>query len=195
LTEAVDALSAADILQGLPNRVDEIIVRHVDERPEHPAFVQDGRIWSYRAFSDAVDAVTAEVAHLQVRPGDRVLIASENSVALAALVFAGSRLNAWAIVANPRLSPRELDQIQAHSGARRILLATDISKEAADHATRLATERRTIGPFAGIGVGVLNETVQPEPVEPDPARQVAALMYTSGTTGQPSGFRFFWSRP
>jgi long-chain acyl-CoA synthetase len=187
LTKVIDAMSAADILEGLPDRVGEVIVRHVAERPDHPAFVEDGRIWSYRVFADAVDAVAVDFVRLQIRPGDRVLLASENSVALAAFVFACSKLDAWPVVANPRLSPRELDQIRLHSGARRILITTDISKEAVDHAARLKVEVGKVGPFAGIGVGALNETTQPEPVALDGARQIAALVYTSGTTGQPKG--------
>jgi hypothetical protein len=73
LTQAVDSRSAAEILEGLPDREDDVIVRHVEERPDQPA--------------------------------------------LAAFVFAGSELDAWAIVANPRLPPRELDQIHVHSDA------------------------------------------------------------------------------
>ena len=49
------------------------------------------------------------------------MIVSENCIALACLLLAASRLDAWAIVVNPRLSPRELDQIRDHSGARRVL--------------------------------------------------------------------------
>jgi long-chain acyl-CoA synthetase len=187
LTKLVDAMSAADILAGLPDRVGQVIARHVEERPDHPAFVENGRIWTYHEFADAMDTVTADFERLQIRPGDRVLLASENSVALAAFVFACSKLDAWPVVVNPRLSPRELNQIHVHSGARRILINAEISNEAADHAMRLNAELRNIGPFAGIGVGALNETTQPEPVEPDAARKVAALMYTSGTTGQPKG--------
>jgi hypothetical protein len=74
-----------------------------------------------------------------------------------------SKLDAWPVAANPRLSPRELDQIVAHSGARRILLAAVVSKEAANHGKRLGAECRAIGPFADIAVGALNETAQPEP--------------------------------
>ena len=187
MTKLVDAMSAADILAGLPNRVGQIIARHVEERPDHPAFVENGRTWTYHGFADAVDTVTADFERLQIRPGDRVLLASENSVALAAFVFACSKVDAWPVVANPRLSPRELDQIHGHSGSRRILINAEISSEAADHAMRLNAVLRNIGPFPGIGVGALNETTLPEPVEPDAARQVAALMYTSGTTGQPKG--------
>ena len=187
MTTATDVMSAADILAGLPNRISEVIASHVAERPTHPAFVEGGRTWSYREFAKAVDAVAADLVRLQIRPGDRVLLASENSVALASFIFACSTLDAWPVVVNPRLSPRELDQIHVHSGARRILMTTEVSKEAAGHAVRLEAEQRQIGPYAGIGVGALNETTQPEPVTSDPARQVAALMYTSGTTGQPKG--------
>jgi long-chain acyl-CoA synthetase len=181
----VDAMPAADILQGLPNRIHEVVVRHVVERPDHLAFVEEATSWSYRRFADAVDAVTADFARLGIRAGDRVLVASENCVALGAFVFACSRLDAWAIIANPRLSPRELDQIIAHSGARRILLTIEVSRETADHAARLQAERRQIGPFVAIAVSALNDMAVPEPVEGEASRQVAALMYTSGTTGEP----------
>ena len=67
---------------------------------------------------------------LGIRPGDRVMIASENSVALSAFLFAASKLDAWPISVNPRLSARELDQIGAHSGARRAFFVTGLSQEA-----------------------------------------------------------------
>jgi long-chain acyl-CoA synthetase len=184
---AIDAMTAADILGGLPPRLHEVIDRHVAERPDQPALADGRDVWSYRVFAAAVDAVTRDFERLAIRPGDRVVLASENAVALAAFVFASSKLDAWPVVANPRLTARELDQICAHSGARRILLTAGVSKEAADHAARLGTERSTVGPFADTAVGVLNERAEPEPVATDAARQVAALMYTSGTTGKPKG--------
>jgi long-chain acyl-CoA synthetase len=91
LTNAVDDLSAAEILEGLPQQLHEIIVRHVAERPDRPALAENGGTWSYRDFSDAVDVVSADLRRLAVRPADRVVIASENSVPLAAFVFACSR--------------------------------------------------------------------------------------------------------
>src|SRR6266700_2050456 len=116
-----------------------------------------------------------------------MIIVSENCIALAALLLAASRIDAWAIVANPRLSPRELDLIRDHSGARRTFFTSEVSKEAAAHASRCGTETRQLGPFQQIDVGALNESAVAEPVESDPAKQIAVLIYTSGTTGTPKG--------
>jgi acyl-CoA synthetase (AMP-forming)/AMP-acid ligase II len=115
------------------------------------------------------------------------MIVSENCIALAGLLFAASRIDAWAIVVNPRLSPRELDQISDHSGARRVLFTVGASKEAADHAARCDASISYIGPLNDIGIGALNEQTRAEPVEDSSARQVAVLIYTSGTTGTPKG--------
>ena len=102
-------------------------------------------------------------------------------------MLAASRIDAWAIVSNPRLSARELDLIRDHSGARRMFFTNGVSKEAAAHAARCHARTHSIGPLEDIGVTALNEGAAAEPVEQDPARQVAVLIYTSGTTGTPKG--------
>src|SRR5260221_3975348 len=148
---SVDEITAAELLDGLPSRVHEVYAPFVRDIPDHPAFVEAGRSWSYRQFSEAVDAVAKDLADLGVRPGDRVLIASENSVALGAMLFAASKINAWGIPVNPRLSAREIDLIGTHSGARRVLFNAALSKEAADHAGRGDPKIAEGGPFGGIG--------------------------------------------
>src|SRR5260370_7483930 len=115
------------------------------------------------------------------------MIASENSVALGAMLFAASKLDAWGIAVNPRLSEREIDLIGTNSVARRVLFNAALSKESADHASRVGAKVGAVGPFGGIGIGPLNADAQAEPVEKDGGQQVAGLLYTSGTTGAPKG--------
>ncbi len=182
----IETDTSAEQASELPRRVHEVYAPFVRKAPDHPAFVEGDRTWTYREFSDAVDLVAQELVFLGIRPGDRVMIASENSVALSALLFASSKLDAWGISVNPRLSPRELDQIYEHSGARRAFFVT-ASKEATAHAVRRNASIRALGPFADVAIGALNQAAEPEPVHADRAAQVAALIYTSGTTGNPKG--------
>ncbi|HVI14010.1 MAG TPA: AMP-binding protein, partial [Pseudolabrys sp.] len=178
--------AAQETLEGLPGRIHEVMDRHVAATPDRPALIDDRTTLTYSALDRAVRLVAAKLRALGIRAGDRVMIVSENSISLACLLLAASRLDAWAIVVNPRLSPREVDQIRDHSGARRAFFTTDVSQEAAAHATRYGAPVLDVGPLHGIGVSALRET-SAEPVEVDGAKQVAVLIYTSGTTGTPKG--------
>jgi acyl-CoA synthetase (AMP-forming)/AMP-acid ligase II len=177
----------ADILAGLPNRISHVIRPHAKETPDHPALADAETTWSYRDLSEIVADLADRLLGYGIRPADRVLIVSENSLPLAALVLAVSEIDAWAVVVNPRLSAREIDQIRDHSGARRIFYVTAIQGGALDHAIRHGASMERVGQLGRLGVGPLNLEATPETVEADGARQVAVLMYTSGTTGNPKG--------
>ena len=117
----------------------------------------------------------------------RATSVSENSLALVALIFAVSEMDAWSVVVNPRLSAREVDLIREHSGARRAFYTTEVSEAARQHAERHDAEIAVLRGLGTLGVGPLNRDTVPEPVETDRSRQVATLLYTSGTTGNPKG--------
>jgi len=187
ISEQAERKVAASILESLPNRIHQVFHHHVVATPDSVALIEDGETLTYRQFDRAVTGTTNALRERGIRAGDRVLIVSENCMSLACLLFAASRLDAWAIVANPRLSPRELDQIREHSGARRVFFTADVSEEAAAHASRLGASITDVGPLYGIGVSAINEDAIAEPVEADGAKQVAVLIYTSGTTGTPKG--------
>jgi long-chain acyl-CoA synthetase len=178
---------AAAIVRALPKRIHQVMDPYVASTPDRLALIDDNATLTYRELDRAVGDTADALRGLGIRAGDRMLIVSENSIPLACLLLAASRLDAWAIVANPRLSPRELDQIREHSGARRMFFTAKVSGEAAAHATRYDAPAQEIGPLRGIGVTALNLGTLPEPVEADGANQVAVLIYTSGTTGMPKG--------
>ena len=187
MAEFSEALDIDQLAASLPRRLHQAAAQHIVKTPDHIALIEDGQSWTYGELGRHVEAISKDLAALGIRAGDRMVIVSENCIALAGLLLAASRLDAWAIVANPRLASREIDQIRQHSGARRAFLTGSVSKEAAAHAVRLEAQTRQIGPLRDVAVSALNETATVEPVERDPAKQVAVLIYTSGTTGTPKG--------
>ena len=180
-------IDIGEIAASLPRRLHEVADRHIAASPDHVAVIDEKDRWTYRELDFHVRRIAEELSALGIRPGDRMMIVSENSIALAGLLLAASRIDAWAIVANPRLSARELDQIRDHSGARRVFFTTAVSKEAAAHAARGGADIQSVGPLGQIGVGKLNAQTAPEPVQRDAEKQIAVLIYTSGTTGSPKG--------
>ncbi len=178
---------ADEILAELPDRISDVIKPFARQTPEHPALVQGDVTWTYAELA-AVVADTAGILNFyDIRPGDRVMIVSENSLALVALTLAASEIDAWSVVVNPRLSAREVDLIREHSGARRVFYTIEISDAARQHAERHDADIAVLRGLGTLGVGPLNRDTVPEPVEADRSRQVAALVYTSGTTGNPKG--------
>ena len=172
-------IDVQELLATLPARIDAIPRRIAARTPDAPALREDGRCVSYAALVSLIDGYAVLLRARGVRPGDRVLLVSENCVDQVALIFAAAMLDAWSVHLNPRLSAPEVDAIQAHCGARLALYTAQVSPEAAAHAARACA-----GAHGALMIGPLNDACVPEKVEGAP---VAALVYTTGTTGQPKG--------
>jgi long-chain acyl-CoA synthetase len=165
-------------------RVHETFVSHCASCPDQAALVDDSRTLTYGELGDAVRALEHCLRDAGVRAGDRVLFVAENCVAAAACMLALSKLDAWAVTVNARLSPREIDDFLAHCGARRALYFNTVSNEARAHAEQHGAQR-VDWPYVGeLMLGPLNAETVPEPVAQD-AGQVSTLVYTTGTTGAP----------
>ncbi|MCU6497321.1 AMP-binding protein [Rugamonas sp. A1-17] len=183
----MEPLDTDRLLAALPARLGGIPRRWAAHSPHAPALHDGARHWSYAELTAAIDETANLLRALELRPGDRLMVVGENCVAQVALIFAAADIDAWIVNVNGRLSAREVDQILGHSGARRVIyLSTPASPESAAHGQRHAAEP-TPSPFGTWMVGALNADCAPEPVHAESAQQVAALIYTTGTTGQPKG--------
>jgi acyl-CoA synthetase (AMP-forming)/AMP-acid ligase II len=170
-----------------PARIHQLLDRWVRSQPEALA-VRDPHIsLSYGQLDQATTAAARQFESLGVRPGDRVLIVGENCAAIGVLVLALSRLDAWSSVVNARLSEREIDGFIAHSGARRVVYTCHVSADAERHARRHGAQPIDWPGVGAMPVGPLAEEAVPEPCSASPAEQVAAMIYTSGTSGAPKG--------
>src|SRR5215469_16201266 len=178
---------AEKILAELPDRISDVIKPFARQTPGHPALVQGDVTWTYAELAAVVKDTALILKLYDIRPGDRVMVVSENSLALVALILAISEIDAWSVVVNPRLSAREIDLIREHSGARRVFYTIEVSDAARQHAERHDADIAVLRRLETIGIGPLNKETVQEPLEVDRSRQVAALVYTSGTTGNPKG--------
>src|SRR5690606_15720358 len=178
----VDAL-----LAGLPPRLSDIPLRWAASAPDHVALVEGDVHFTYRQLAQAVEQAADALRQAGLRPGDRLMILAENCIAQIVLIFAAAKLDAWAVNVNARLSDGEVDAIRAHSGPRLVAYTVSISSEAQAHAARHAAVPFNLPGVGDVALGPLNEACQPEPVQADGKDQVAALIYTTGTTGQPKG--------
>ena len=148
---------------------------------------ENDKKWSYRDLSEAAQEAAEELRHLGVRPGDRVMLICENSIAAITLVFAASMLDAITAVINARQSSREIDAICEDCAPRRMIFTDVVSVDAGEHAERHSAQKHDFGMIGNLMVGVLNEDCEPIEIFEDSAKQVALLMYTTGTTGRPKG--------
>ena len=188
MTSAAPDDDVAQLLAALPGRISDVVTRNAARIPDAEALREDGQKWTY-AELDAASARTARaLREAGVRGGDRVLLVAENCAALVAVLLALARLDAWAVLVNARLSAREVDAIRDHCAPRRTVYFSHVSPDAAAHALRHGyTLPWPLGTLGEATLGAANDSVKPEPVHDDPARQVAALLYTTGTTGEPKG--------
>jgi acyl-CoA synthetase (AMP-forming)/AMP-acid ligase II len=172
----------------LPVRISDVVKVWAELSPDHPALIEASGSWTYGQLSSALCATQSWLRASGIRPGDRVMIVGENCREFVTLLLASAANDAWPVLVNARLSAREVDEIRDHCGARRVLFTTSVSPHAAEHAKRHSAQIAEVEGLGTVGVGTLNEQVNPELIlECDVADRVAALIYTSGTTGLPKG--------
>jgi long-chain acyl-CoA synthetase len=169
----------------MPRRIHEAFLPWANSHPAHMALVDRNHAVRYGELRGIVEATAERLRKAGVRAGDRVLLIAENSVALAVCILAVSQLEAWSATVNARLSDREIDNFLAHSGARLAIYFGATSPSARQHGSARGAQTQEWPGIGEIQVGPLNTDTGTEPVENDPARQVAAMVYTSGTTGAP----------
>jgi malonyl-CoA/methylmalonyl-CoA synthetase len=163
-------------------RVHEIFDRRLAETPDAPLLFLPDETISVAGLGARVDRVEAELRADGVVPGDRVLIIAENCPEHIALILACSRLNAWSCGVNARMAPGEVADFIFKADPRVVYFTTGVSSAARDHAGRYST-RPSILPGLARGDARKTAIAEPEPL----ASEVAAIIFTSGTTGSSKG--------
>ena len=145
----------------------------------------DGTRYSYAQLGQIASQMAQMLRDHGVRGGDRVVLLAENGMTYAASILAISMCDAWIVPLNARVPTHDIDAVLDHSGARCVICIVGASAAAATHAAHYKAVKLGDLPCGDFVVTPLRD-VQAEPVEHG-AEQVAALFYTSGTTGKPKG--------
>ena len=152
--------------------------------PQATAVIEDDRPTSYAELARIIENASALLREQGVQAGDRVLIVSENCVAQIALIFASAKLNAWPLVINARMAPREIDGIADLVSPRVCCYTSGASPEADGHARRRGASVVAAGLLPGtVMISSHADARAPEPSEI--AERVGVLIATSGSTGSP----------
>lgn len=162
-------------------RLDEALTHQAETRPHHPAMSDTaGVACTYAELDCAVDELAQQLRDAGVRTGDRVMLMLENCIAAIVTIFACSRISACVIPTNARQTANELQRVADHATPAVILATAVVSPDAKAHAIRL--DSKTIsGSYGTLELKVCQSN--PDPVLKD----VAVILYTTGTTGTPKG--------
>lgn len=165
-----------------PTRIHHLFDHRVQDDPDHPfLYLKQGQI-TLGELALSVDALESELRQSDVRLGDRVLVVAENCPDHVALILACSRVGAWACGVNARMSASELASFIVKSDARMVYFTSGVSVAATQHAQAQITVPSILPGLLRTHTAV-NATVQSNEL----AKSVAAIIFTSGTTGQPKG--------
>src|ERR1700693_4186086 len=129
-------IQASGLLKSLTENINDIIKPWVEHSAARLAVVETSGSLTYGQLDSVVKETSVWLRDLGVRPGDRVMLVCENCRAFVAIFLALAGMDAWPVLANARLSPREIDDIRDHCGARRVIYMTSVSPLATQHAKR-----------------------------------------------------------
>ena len=167
--------------------------RHwAEQTPENPAAVLGSQSLSWAALDERIDRVAAALIGAGVCRGDRVAVRTAPNPDMLAVYLGAARIGAVFVGLNPKSTAHELSH-QLRDGAPAMVLdlvGADLADVTTAALARSELRPRRVGGRDWLSVGgdppasrhqlaAMEAAVQPE----DPC----AIVYTSGTTGQPKG--------
>jgi acyl-CoA synthetase (AMP-forming)/AMP-acid ligase II len=170
------------------------VARHAYAVPDEVAIRFEDRSITWSALDDRIRRVAAGLAAHGVEKGDRIAILMTNRPEFVEVAIAANAIGAIGVPLNFRLAPDEAAYILSHSAAK--VVVTDsllaplaaAATAAADPAPKLTV---VTGAVPGADGVVSYDSLAGTSAELPPLyideRDVALIMYTSGTTGRPKG--------
>ncbi len=180
-------------LVAAPTRLDELVY---SGSPERPALTYQDVTWTYAQLRDAVARAAGGLRALGVRRGDRILIQMEKRLETVVALLATARVGAVLVPANPAFRARQLGQVAADCTPTVLVTTVDRYETLRSELRRhKSVEHVVLVGSTGTLEGEEHWRVTPweslTGADTAPVRvideDVAAILYTSGSTGGPKG--------
>jgi amino acid adenylation domain-containing protein len=165
------------------------------ERPDHVAVITEGERVTYAELAERARRLARGLQDRGLRRGERVAIYLENGVPTVAAIYGALLAGGSFLVINPQTKADKLTYVLADCGASAIVTDARLGKVVASVAAGLPALRTIVQvggePVAAPGVVGYEALLAASEPAPRPAgvipNDLAALVYTSGSTGNPKG--------
>lgn len=175
-----------------PRFLDERLAHWSEVKPDAEAMTYLDRTWTWSEWNDRVRRLAGALQQRGIKRGDVVAFLDKNHPACVELTLAAASLGAANAIINFRLAADELDYVLNDSGAKLLIVGTDLKPTIDRIRDKLTSVEQVIEvtPEGGSGdeyEGLLAESAPVERADDVAPDDVAIIMYSSGTTGRPKG--------
>lgn len=173
--------------------IHEAVLGRAAERGDTPALIDgvEGTTLTYAQLDTFHRRIAAALAEAGVRKGDVLALHSPNTIAYPAAFYAATRAGASVTTVHPLATAEEFGKQLRDSAARWIVTVSPLLQTARTAAEIAGGIREIFVCDQAEGhrslLDMLGSTAPEPDVDIDPVEDVAALPYSSGTTGVPKG--------
>jgi long-chain acyl-CoA synthetase len=161
-----------------------------ERRGDYPALLFDGQWHSSTSLFERARRIATGLSTVGIAPGDRVVVTMANCPEVGIVYNALWRAGAVVTPATFLLPPEELRHVIANAEAAAVITTPEFEPKVRDATRGLDSVRALVSagdPGEGFASLATLEEAEPGPIVPRDESDLAALLYTGGTTGRAKG--------